>query len=67
MRIFEILPHIGMIKEMAKYANAMEYDVMSDSIDMSLSKIRELVMRQGSLVCCSPWGHKESVMNEQLN
>ena len=20
--------------------------------------------RQGSLVCCSPWGHKESDMNE---
>ena len=23
--------------------------------------------RQGSLVCCSPWGHKESDMTEQLN
>ena len=22
---------------------------------------------QGSLVCCSPWGHKESDMTEQLN
>ena len=22
---------------------------------------------QGSLVCCSPWGHKESDMNERLN
>ena len=22
---------------------------------------------QGSLVCCSPWGHKESVMTEQVN
>ena len=22
---------------------------------------------QGSLVCCSPWGHKESEMPEQLN
>ena len=22
--------------------------------------------RQGSLVCCSPWGHKESDMTEQL-
>ena len=21
---------------------------------------------QGSLVCCSPWGHKESAMTEQL-
>jgi len=23
--------------------------------------------RQGSLVCCSPWGHKESDMTERLN
>ena len=23
--------------------------------------------RQGTLVCCSPWGHKESDMTEQLN
>ena len=22
---------------------------------------------QGCLVCCSPWGHKESDMTEQLN
>ena len=22
---------------------------------------------QGSLTCCSPWGHKESDMTEQLN
>ena len=22
---------------------------------------------QGSLVCCSPWGHKESDVTEQLN
>ena len=22
---------------------------------------------EGSLVCCSPWGHKESDMTEQLN
>ena len=39
-------------------------------MDTSLSKLRELVMDefeqtlgdgegQGSLVCCSPWGHKE--------
>ena len=23
--------------------------------------------RQGSLACCSPWGHKESDMTERLN
>ena len=22
---------------------------------------------QGSLVCCSPWGHKESEMTEEMN
>ena len=35
-------------------------DDITDSVDMSLSKLRELVMGQGSLVCCSPWGRKES-------
>ena len=38
------------------------------SMDMSLSNHRELVISgQGSLVCCSPWGRKESDMNEGLN
>ena len=31
-------------------------DGISDSMNMSLSKLRETA---GSLVCCSPWGHKE--------
>ena len=36
-----------------------------DSMDMSLSKLWEIV--KGSLVCWSPWGHKESdrIWNEQ--
>ena len=42
-------------------------DGITDSMDMRLSELRELVMRQGSLACCSPWGHKESDMTEQLN
>ena len=36
-------------------------------MDVSLSKLREMV-KGGSLVCCSPWDHKESdttVMTEQ--
>ena len=37
------------------------------SMDMSLSKLREIVKDRGSLVCCSPWGHKESDTTEQLN
>ena len=37
-----------------------------DSMDLSLSKlgVRD---GQGGLVCCSPWGHKELDMTEQLN
>ena len=35
-------------------------DGITDSMDMSLSELRELVMGQGSLVCCSPWGRRES-------
>ena len=36
-------------------------DTIANSMDMSLSKLRELVMDR-DLVCCSPWGHKESDM-----
>ena len=35
-------------------------DGITDSMDMNLSKLQEIVKGQGSLVCCSPWGHKES-------
>ena len=43
-------------------------DGITDSMDMSLSKLRELVMdRQGALACCSPWGCKELDTNELLN
>ena len=42
-------------------------DGISESMDMSLSKLQELVMGQGGLVFCSPWGRKESDMTERLN
>ena len=42
-------------------------DGITDSTDMSLSKLWEIMKGQGSLVCCSPWGHKESDMTERLN
>ena len=29
---------------------------ITNSIDLSLDKLRELVMGRGDLVCCSPWG-----------
>ena len=34
-------------------------DGITDSMDMSLSRLR-VGDGQGSLVCCSPWGHRES-------
>ena len=37
-------------------------DGITDSIDMSLSKLQE--KGQGSLVCCSPWVCIESDMTE---
>jgi len=42
-------------------------DGINDSIDMSLGKLRELVMDKGGLVCCDSWGSKESDTTEQLN
>ena len=33
-------------------------DGIMDSMDMSLSKLQEMV-KDGSLACCSPQGHKE--------
>ena len=33
-------------------------DGITDSMDMSLSKLQVLVMDRG-LACCSPWSHKE--------
>ena len=39
-------------------------DAITDSMDMSLSKLQEMVEGQGSLVCCSLWGHKELDMAE---
>ena len=42
-------------------------DGITDSMDMGLGRLRELVMDRGSLACCSPWSHKESDMTEQLS
>ena len=42
-------------------------DDITNSMDMSLSKLWELVMGQGGLACCSPWNHKELDTTEGLN
>ena len=41
-------------------------DGITDSMDMSLSSLG-VGDGQGGLVCCSPWGHKESDMTERLD
>ena len=42
-------------------------DGITDSMDMSLSELRELVMDREALVCCNSWGLKELDTTEQLN
>ena len=41
-------------------------DGITDSMDVSLSELLELVM-VGGLVCCDSWGRKESETTERLN
>ena len=38
-------------------------DGITNSIDMSLSKLLRDGEGQRSLACCSPWGHKETLNN----
>ena len=42
-------------------------DGITDSMDISLSKLQGGGDAQGGLACCSPWGRKESDMTERLN
>ena len=37
---------------------------ITDSMDMRLSKLQQIVKDRGSLVCCSPQGGKESGTTE---
>ena len=42
-------------------------DGITDSMHTSLSKLPEDSEGQGSLACCSPWGHKDSDTTERLH
>ena len=41
-------------------------DGIIDSVDINVSTLGDSEV-QGSLACCSPWGHKESDTTEGLN
>ena len=42
-------------------------DGIIDSVDMGLGGLQELVVGQGGLRRCGPWGCKESDTTERLN
>ena len=42
-------------------------DGITDLMDMSLSKLQEMVMDKGGLACCDSWGCRELDTTEQLN
>ena len=42
-------------------------DGITDSMEVSLSKLWDIVEGKGSLMCCIPWGHKELDRTQQLN
>ena len=42
-------------------------DGITNSMDMSLSKLPGVGDGQEGLACCDSWGHKESDITERLN
>ena len=39
-------------------------DGITDSMDMGVGRLQELVMDREGLACCDSWGHKESDTTE---
>ena len=42
-------------------------DGITDSLDVSLAELWELVIGEGGLACWDSWGRKESDTTERLN
>ena len=56
---------LGKIEGRRKGRQRMRWlDGITNSMDMSLSRLQGVGDGQGSLVCCSPKGHKELDMTE---
>ena len=66
---FEKTPMLGKIEGRRRrgWQRMRWLDGITNSTDMSLSKLQEDTVGQASLACCSPWGCKESESTEQLN
>ena len=59
---------LGTIEGRRRRGQRMRWlDGITDSMDMSLNKLQEMVKDRESLACCSPWDCKESDMTEPLN